>query len=117
MTTDLFAAAVSALDDLLLSTVEVDDDGPDGGELVANVCAAVAERHGSSSWLVAGRPGSWEADLLDRLVKGTVGWHDEYLAEHGLAARLPPAYIDERGRLGFGAVVERPPGDGGGDER
>ena len=27
----------------------------------------------------AARPGSWEADLVERLVRGTVGWDDESL--------------------------------------
>jgi hypothetical protein len=26
-------------------------------------------------------PGSWEADHVQRLVKGTVGWDDEYLSD------------------------------------
>jgi fructose-1-phosphate kinase PfkB-like protein len=49
-----------------------------GGWLVA-VLATVAAHLGSSDALTAGRPGSWEADLVQRLVKGTVGWGDEFL--------------------------------------
>ena len=30
----------------------------------------------------SGETGSWEADLVRNLVKGTIGWDDEYLADH-----------------------------------
>ena len=46
---------------------------------LAGVLAAVAARHGSSYVLVEGRPGSWEADLVSNLVRGTAGWDDEHL--------------------------------------
>jgi Helix-turn-helix len=46
---------------------------------LASVLAQVAGQLGSSDALIEGRPGSWEADLVDRLVKGTVGWDDKYL--------------------------------------
>ncbi len=48
---------------------------------LADVLARVAARKGSSDALTAGRPGSWEASLLDQLVKGTVGYDDEYLPD------------------------------------
>lgn len=50
-----------------------------GGWLAAVLAAAAAEL-GSSDELTAGRPGSWEAALVDQLVKGTVGYDDSYLA-------------------------------------
>jgi hypothetical protein len=46
---------------------------------LAGVLAGAAGRLGSSDALIAGRPGSWEASLVDQLVKGTVGYEDEYL--------------------------------------
>ena len=46
---------------------------------LASVLASVAAELGSTSSLTAGRPGSWEADLVQQLVKGTVGWDDDYL--------------------------------------
>jgi hypothetical protein len=46
---------------------------------LADVLARVAARKGSSDALTAGRPGSWEASLVDQLVKGTTGYDDEYL--------------------------------------
>ena len=46
---------------------------------LADVLANAAARLGSSNALTARRPGSWEASLVDQLVKGTVGYHDELL--------------------------------------
>lgn len=46
---------------------------------LAAVLADVAGNLGSSDALTAGRPGSWEASFVDQLVKGTVGYSDEYL--------------------------------------
>ena len=46
---------------------------------LADVLARVAARKGSSDALTAGRPGSWEAALIQQLLAGTVGYDDEYL--------------------------------------
>lgn len=51
----------------------------DFGGWLAHVLATVAGQLGSSHALIEGRPGSWEASLVDHLVKGTVGHEDEYL--------------------------------------
>jgi hypothetical protein len=53
----------------------------DFGGWLAAVLSSVAAELGSSEALTAGRPGSWEANLVRQLVKGTVGWDDEYLAD------------------------------------
>jgi hypothetical protein len=49
---------------------------------LAHVLANAAARLGSSDTLTARRPGSWEASLVDQLVKGTVGYHDELLPSY-----------------------------------
>ena len=49
---------------------------------LAGVLAGAAAELGSSHALTAGRPGSWEAELVQQLTKGTVGWGDEYLAAY-----------------------------------
>lgn len=46
---------------------------------LAAVLSRAAARHGGSAALTARRPGSWEAELVTRLVCGTVGWDDEDL--------------------------------------
>ena len=37
---------------------------------------------GSTAALIASRPGSWEAVLVQQLVRGTVGWDDEYVSSY-----------------------------------
>ncbi len=55
--------------------------GDFAGRLAA-ILASVAAELGSSAALVAGRPGSWEADLVLRLVRGTAGYDDEDLGRY-----------------------------------
>jgi hypothetical protein len=54
----------------------------DFGGWLAEVLAAAAAELGSSDALTAARPGSWEADLVQQLVKGAVGWNDDVLADY-----------------------------------
>ena len=54
----------------------------DFGSWLAGVLANAAAELGSTAALTAGRPGSWEADLVQQLVRGTVGWDDDYLANY-----------------------------------
>jgi hypothetical protein len=54
----------------------------DFGGWLAQVLATAAAELGSSAALNAGRPDSWEADLVHQLVRGTVGWDDDYLADY-----------------------------------
>ena len=51
---------------------------------LAGVLARVAAAKGSSYALIAGRPGSWEASLVNQLVCGTVGWDDEDLPQYAV---------------------------------
>lgn len=64
-------------------------DEHDFGGWLARVLAAVAADLGSTEALTAGRPGSWEADLIRQLVKGTIGWDDDYLADYKTLAPKP----------------------------
>lgn len=79
-------AAVEAL------TRAVDKEHDFAGWL-ADVLARVAARKGSTDGLIAGRPGSWEASLVDQLVKGTVGYGDEYLPGPAGRAKLTDAAV------------------------
>jgi len=75
---------------------------------LAAVLAAAAGRLGSSDALTAGRPGSWEASLVDQLVKGTVGYSDEYLPGPARRAKLTDARVLEiRDRFAGGEVTQR----------
>lgn len=57
-------------------------DEHDVGGWLAGVLASVSAHLGSTEALIAGRPGSWEADLIRQLVRGTVGWDDDYPADY-----------------------------------
>ncbi len=72
---DLWRAATDAVDALLESY-------PDGAEALAIILCRVAARHGSAGWLWRGRSGSWEADAVQNLVLGTVGYDEQYLADY-----------------------------------
>ena len=61
----------------LLEQAARDED--DFAGWLAAALAWAAAGLGSSDALTAGRSGSWEAALVDQLVKGTVGYGDEYL--------------------------------------
>jgi len=63
--------------------------GTDFGGWLAHTLAEAAARLGSSSALLSSRPGSWEAHDIEQLLKGTVGWDDEHLADHLPRARRP----------------------------
>lgn len=57
-------------------------DEHDFGGWLAGVLASASADLGSTFALTAGRPGSWEADLVQQLVKGTVGYDDDYLDDY-----------------------------------
>lgn len=63
------------------ATLEAAGSEHDFGGWLAGILARTAAELGSTEALTAGRPGSWEADLVQRLVKGTAGYHDELLED------------------------------------
>ncbi|TYB69699.1 hypothetical protein FXF51_05930 [Nonomuraea sp. PA05] len=63
--------------DALSAAVALERDFP--GWLAATLATVAASQPHGSYDLTAGRPGSWEADLVRRLLAGTVGEDDEYL--------------------------------------
>ena len=75
---------------------------------LAQVLAAAAGRLGSSDALTEGRPGAWEAELVGRLVKGTVGYGDEYLPGPAGRRKLTDAKVRAiRERLDWGEMTQR----------
>jgi hypothetical protein len=54
---------------------------------LAQILATAAAELGSTAAVTAGRPGSWEANLVHQLVRGTVGWDDDYLANYAKEPR------------------------------
>jgi hypothetical protein len=75
---DDFERAAAAVTDVIRA-INSDQCGGDGAEFIARLLATVAANLGSTDQLTAARPGSWEAEAVERLVRGTVGWDDEYL--------------------------------------
>lgn len=74
---------------------------------LAGVLAEVAGQLGSSDALTEGRPGSWEASLVDQLIKGTVGYCDEYLPGPA-RGKLTDAQVRQiRDRCDYGDVTQR----------
>ena len=59
----------------------------DFGGWLADVLATAAAELGSTAALTSSRPGSWEADLVEQLVRGTVGWDDDNRAAHAKEPR------------------------------
>jgi hypothetical protein len=49
---------------------------------LAIVLAQAASELGSSDAITAGRPDSWEAAVVQQLVKGTLGYDDEFLTDY-----------------------------------
>ena len=72
----------SYTDRAAMAVVEAVREEHDFGGWLAGVLARAAAELGSTAALVAGRPGSWEAGLVQQLVRGTVGWEDEYLSDY-----------------------------------
>jgi len=75
---------------------------------LAQVLAAAAGQLGGSDELTIGRPGSWEASFVDQLVKGTVGYGDEYLPGPAAGRKLTDAQArDIKDRYWPGEVTEQ----------
>jgi hypothetical protein len=62
----------------------------DFADWLARMLATVSAMNGGSYALIAGRPGSWEADHVITLVRGTVGHDDEHLNDYLPAGFTPP---------------------------
>ena len=62
-----------------LNTAEPEHDF---GGWLAGVLASVSAELESTDALRGGPPDSWEAALVQQLVKGSVGYNDDYLAEY-----------------------------------
>jgi transcriptional regulator with XRE-family HTH domain len=62
----------------------------DWAEFVTHALAGAAANIGGTEQILAGRPGSWEAERVRQTLQSTVGVDDEYLMEH----RTEPVTID-----------------------
>jgi hypothetical protein len=71
---------VTAAADALAAAIRT--EVADGGEVVSHMLATVAANLGGMHKLTEKRPGSWEADYVDRFLGSTVGPHGKYLLEY-----------------------------------
>jgi hypothetical protein len=67
----------------------------DWGEFVSRALAGAAANIGGIEAILAGRPGSWEADGVRNLLTSTVGHDEEHLLEHRTEALVIDVDIDE----------------------
>jgi len=72
----------SYTDRAAVAVVEAVREEHDFGGWLAGVLARAAAELGSTAALIARRPGSWEADLVQQLVRVTVGSEDEHLSDY-----------------------------------
>lgn len=80
-----FTAAADAL------AAAIDTGVTDGGEVISHLLATVAANLGGMHALTQARPGSWEADGVNQLLRSTVGYDGDYL----LAYRTRPIEVVE----------------------
>ena len=78
----------------------------DFADLAAHVLTATAANLGGVETLLAGRPGSWEADLVRKLVEGTAGGYGDLLGWRTEPVRLYVNAYDALVDLGVAEVYE-----------
>lgn len=81
---DSVAQAITALTTAARATCTPDGATTrfDFGEIACHVITAVAANLGGVEVLLAGRPGSWEADYVRQMVHSTVGLDEDHLMGH-----------------------------------
>ena len=67
----------------------------DWAEFVTMALAGAAANFGGVEAILAGRPGSWEADGVYQLLASTVGHEQQYLWEHRTEPLMIDVYVDE----------------------
>ena len=69
-------------------------ESADWAEFVSHALAGAAANIGGVDLVLAGRPGSWEADYVRNLLHSTVGYEEEVLLEHRTEPLVVPLYVD-----------------------
>ena len=67
----------------------------DFAEFVAQALVAAAANVGGVETVLAGRPGSWEADAVRQLFVGTVGGDEDYLLAYRTEPVVVTVFVDE----------------------
>lgn len=80
----------------------------DFAEFVTQAVAAAAANVGGVEEILAGRPGSWEADLVRQMLQATVGCDEGYLLEHRTEPLTVVVAVDNLlADLGFYQLFDR----------
>jgi hypothetical protein len=99
MSADVVVATGRAADEVLADAVRVLTEAArvsgDWAEFVTLALAGAAANIGSVERVLAGRPGSWEADGVRSLLASTVGWDGDWLLEHRTEPVRVVLYVDE----------------------
>jgi hypothetical protein len=82
----------------------------DFADLAAHVLTSVAANLGSVETLLTGRPGSWEADLVRRLVDGTAGADGELIRWRTEPVRLQLDTVDTLNDFGIADLCDEEAG-------
>jgi hypothetical protein len=99
---DLQLLAVNVLTDA--ARLSWTGTGPDGqpvtgaadwAEFVSLALAGAAANIGGIEAILAGRPGSWEADHVRNMLTSTVGDDEQYLLEHRTEPLVVTLFVDE----------------------
>lgn len=89
------------------------EEPADFGEIACHVLTAVAANLGGVEDLLAGRPGSWEADYVRQIVHSTAGDDPEELLQWRTDEAPTPSSLDDRSPRRFEVLDEhratRPP--------
>ena len=76
-------------------TSEEHTEPADFAEFVTLVLAGAAANIGSIEAVLAGRPGSWEADYVRQMLVSTVGHDEQHLLEHRTKALRVTVHVDD----------------------
>ena len=76
-------------------TMPAGEERHDFGEIPTRVLTAVAANIGGVETLLAGRPGSWEAEGVRQLLASALGEDESHLLEHRTEPVTLTLYVDE----------------------
>jgi hypothetical protein len=80
----VYEARLRSAADALVATIRT--GVTDGAETISHLLATAAANLGGIHTLTAARPGSWEADYVDRFLASTVGTDGEWLLQYRTAS-------------------------------
>jgi hypothetical protein len=111
---DVLADAVRVLTEAARRTITWrDHDGreyqlqADFAEFVTQAIAGAAANMGSIEAVLAGRPESWEANYVRRMLHSTVGYDEQYLHEHRTEPLIVRVNVDDiLNDLGFSTLYD-----------